>query len=68
MVEHKVTQFTNKMDGLLQMEREAEIEETQAILSQYSFRVSPINNQHRNFAAHPVFTKSFRSSKKGTWQ
>lgn len=39
MVENAVTEFTTKMTGLLQMEREAEMEETATILAQYSFRV-----------------------------
>ena len=40
MVENKVSEFSQKMNGLLAMEREAEIEETQSVLSNFSFRVS----------------------------
>ena len=39
MVESKLEQFTGKMGDLLAMEREAELEETAAILSKYSFKV-----------------------------
>ena len=42
MVATKVNEFTSKMVELLQIEREAEMEETAAILSQYSFRVSSL--------------------------
>jgi len=42
MVESAVTQFTTKMTELLQIEREAEMEQTADILAQYSFRVSTL--------------------------
>ena len=45
MVENKVSEFSQKMNSLLAMEREAEIEETQSVLSNFSFRVSTwLNN------------------------
>ena len=40
MVESTVTAFTTKMNELLQIEREAEMEEKANILAEYSFRVS----------------------------
>lgn len=40
MVENKVSSFTSKMNDLLMMEREAEMEETANVLAEYSFRVS----------------------------
>ena len=40
MVESKLEKFTQKMSNLLGMEREAELEETSAVLSKYSLKVS----------------------------
>ena len=42
MVEYKVEAFTLAMDELLKIEREAEVEETAALLSKFSFKVSLI--------------------------
>ena len=42
MVESKLEKFTQKMSYLLGMEREAELEETSAVLSKYSLKVSLI--------------------------
>jgi hypothetical protein len=39
MVEAKIEQFTKTMEGLLLMEREAELEESSALLSKFSFKV-----------------------------
>ena len=40
MVDSRVESFTARMSELLNLEREAEMEETSNILSQYSFKVS----------------------------
>ena len=53
MVEHKVNQFTSKMGDLLQIERQAEIDETQSVLTQYSFR----ELEKRNKAITKLFIK-----------
>ena len=53
MVENSVNEFTTKMKDLLQIEREAEIEETANILSLYSFR----ELEKRNLAITKLFVK-----------
>jgi hypothetical protein len=40
MVEAKIEQFTKNMEDLLLLEREAELEESSALLSKFSFKVS----------------------------
>ena len=53
MVESTVSTFTSKMNELLQIEREAEMEETATILAQYSFR----ELEKRNLAITKLFVK-----------
>ena len=53
MVDSIVNAFTSKMNDLLQMERESELEETANILSQYSFR----ELEKRNLAITKLFIK-----------
>jgi len=40
MVDSIVDQFTTKMEDLLFIEREAELEESSALMSSFSFKVS----------------------------
>ena len=53
MVESSVSQFTGKMNELLELERTAEMEETALILHQYSFR----ELEKRNLAITKLFVK-----------
>lgn len=72
MVESAVTKFTTKMTELLQIERDAEMEQTADILAQYSFRVSTLLLE--TFESSSVLTISselfytYRNLKNGTWQ
>lgn len=40
MVEAKIEQFTKTMEELLLLEREAELEESSALLTKFSFKVT----------------------------
>lgn len=53
MVESAVNSFTAKMNELLQLEREAEMEETATVLAQYSFR----ELEKRNLAITKLFVE-----------
>ena len=60
MVENKVCAFTSKMNELLVMEREAEMEETANVLAEYSFRVSkPVTKTCSQEAPFSQFSGAF---------
>ena len=53
MVESVVSAFTSKMNDLLLLDREAEMEETASVLAQFSFR----ELEKRNLAITKLFVK-----------
>lgn len=54
MVDTKVQKFTERMLELLEMERDAEVEETSALLQKYNFK----QLEQRNLAITKLFVKS----------